>query len=64
MTKHPPLTAEQLEALAHLAKQNGRTWKAKLSDQWMRAAAEPILHGLRNTRGPTWLRQFTLPLKP
>ena len=63
MTDYCPLTAEQLEALAHFANQNGRSWKARLSDLWTRTAADPILHGLHHTHGPTWLRQFTLPLK-
>ncbi|WP_054006265.1 hypothetical protein [Cypionkella psychrotolerans] len=62
MTQYPPVTAEQLEALAHLAKQNGRNWKAWLSDLWTRAA-DPTMHGLRNSHGPSWLSQFSLSLK-
>ena len=64
MTQYSPLTPEQLHALVTFAERNGRTWKAKLSDLWMRAAADPILHGLRNTHGPTWLHKFSLPVKP
>lgn len=52
MTRYPDPTTEQLEALARFAEQHGRTWKAQLSDLWMRAAADSILPGLRNSHDP------------
>lgn len=51
--------AEKMAVLA-FAKQHGRIWKARLSELWVRAAAEPTLHRLRNTHGPDWLRTFSL----
>lgn len=57
----PDLTAEQEAALAAFAAKNGRHWKARLSDAWMKAAAPPILHHLRNTHGPSWLASYRLP---
>lgn len=55
-----PLTAEQKDALRAFAQQNGRLWKEKLSDKWYSASADPILHGLRNTHGPSWLAKLVL----
>lgn len=55
------LTAEQEAALAAFAAKTGRNWKSALSDAWMRAAAPPILHRLRNTHGPSWLASYHLP---
>ena len=63
MTKNAPLAPDQLQALQTFAEQNGRNWKAQLSDLWLRAAADPILHALRNTHGPTWLHRYRLPAK-
>ena len=51
--------AEKMAVLA-FAKQHGRIWKARLSELWVRAAAEPTLHRLRNTHGPDWLRTLNL----
>ncbi|EKE17534.1 MAG: hypothetical protein ACD_10C00408G0002 [uncultured bacterium] len=42
MTRYSLPTEEQLEALSHFAKLNGRNWKARLSDLWTRAAADSI----------------------
>ncbi len=55
------LTDEQCRALVVYAAQHGRTWKARLRDEWMRAAAAPELHRLRNTHGPSWLARFRMP---
>jgi hypothetical protein len=55
------LTPEQIAALRSFATRNGRGWKKVLSDLWMRAAAAPTLHNLRNTHGPTWLVTFQFP---
>ena len=52
----PPLSAEEHQALLDFANNNGRLWKARLSELWVRAAADPVLHRLRNTHGPDWLR--------
>ena len=57
----PELDAEQTAALAAFAAEHGRSWKAQLRRQWERASANPILHGLRNTHGPTWLDRYRLP---
>lgn len=56
-----PLTSDELDAIAQFANEHGRTWKAELRDLWMRAAAPPTLHRLRNTHGPSWLVAFRLP---
>ncbi len=58
----PPLCDAEQQALIDFAKNNGRLWKARLSELWARAAAEPVLHRLRNTHGPDWLR--TVPVNP
>lgn len=61
----PALTDEQVDAIQFFAKQHGRRWKFRLSALWMRAAADPILHNLRNTHGPTWLMAYRLsPVAP
>lgn len=51
-----PLTEDQQIALTKFADANGRLWKARLAELWVKAAAEPTLHHLRNTHGPDWLR--------
>lgn len=58
------LTADELAALQAFAAANGRYWKAELRDQWMKASAAPVLHGLRNRLGPSWLHRFHFPTKP
>jgi hypothetical protein len=61
---YPPLMLAQVEALRAYATIHGRTWKVKLSAEWMRASAEPLLHGLRNSHGPSWLKGYALPAAP
>ena len=75
MTNYRPLTAQELEALQTFAKEQGRTWKSKLSDtywynariweEWngMECSKDKgyLLHSLRNTHGPSWLADFKLP---
>ena len=56
-----PLTDDEMAAITEFAQVHGRTWKAKLRDLWMRAAAPATLHRLRNTHGPAWLATFKLP---
>lgn len=56
----PDLTPEQDAAIRAFAKRHGGNWKATLRDLWMRAAASPDLHSLRNTHGPAWLAAFQI----
>lgn len=56
-----PLDMEQAAAIAAYAHENGRTWKTRLHCEWLRASADPILHGLRNTHGAKWLHDYHLP---
>ncbi len=57
---YPPLMRDQAAALRAYARKHGRFWKRKLWFEWMNATAEPLLHHLRNTHGPTWLHRFVL----
>lgn len=57
---HPDLDHEQREALKQFAKHHGRLWKAKLAEMWVKAEAPALLHRLRNTHGPDWLRGYSL----
>jgi len=61
---YPPLMLAQVEALRAYARRHGRTWKAELKTEWMRASAEPLLHGLRNSHGPSWLKGYALAAAP
>lgn len=54
------LTQEERIAVVNFASDHGRLWKARLSELWVRAAAEPTLHQLRNTHGPDWLYRLDL----
>jgi hypothetical protein len=56
-----PLTDEQVASLARFAAKYGDTWKAVLATQWMRCAAPPELHRLRNSHGTAWLRDYACP---
>ncbi len=58
---YPPLMVAQVEALRAYARDHGRSWKTELRAEWMRASAEPLLHGLRNSHGPSWLKGYALP---
>lgn len=57
----PQVDSETLAELQKFAKAEGRTWKEKLNDHWMRASAPGGLHRLRNTHGPEWLASYKLP---
>ena len=57
----PELEPQQQAALAAFAAVHGRYWKTELRRLWERAEAEPDLHRLRNTHGPTWLDRYRLP---
>lgn len=54
------VTPEQLQALTRYAGKHGKGWKSKLLGDWMMARAEPCLHALRNTLGPTGLSALDL----
>jgi hypothetical protein len=58
---YPPLMMQQIQALRDYAGRHGRPWKRHLCREWMNATAEPLLHRLRNTHGPSWLDKFKLP---
>jgi hypothetical protein len=64
------LTAEELDALRSWAKQHGRYWKEPLRALWCRAVItsgmpnsdrDTTVYCLRNSHGPSWLRDFRLP---
>ncbi|QIG74600.1 hypothetical protein EVC11_018 [Rhizobium phage RHph_I20] len=68
--RYRDLTQEELEALQAFAAEYGRQWKGVLSNvYWYNArvwrGGKPndgyILHGLRNSLGPSWLDGFKLP---
>lgn len=59
---HPPVSHAQQRALhAHAARHGRGAWKQRLSDDWERGAAGPVLMGLRDTHGPAWLEAVLLP---
>ena len=65
-----PLTADELAALTAFAGAHGRRWKSELNNvYWYNARlwrgvdgrddiVGSVLHGLRNTHGPSWLDGF------
>lgn len=53
-------TQEQLKALLDFAAENGRGWKVKLDEVWMKASGGPHLQQVRNNFGPSWLQRTTL----
>jgi hypothetical protein len=58
---HPDTpTPDELAALRSFAAEHGRYWKAALGRQWMTASACPVLQGLRNRLGPSWLSRYRL----
>ncbi|QDJ12280.1 hypothetical protein HVPorG_05054 (plasmid) [Roseomonas mucosa] len=59
-----PLLQDQRAALRAYAAEHGRCWKAHLLADWMNATAEPLLHQLRNSHGPTWLLRLKLQRLP
>ncbi len=55
------LTRDQLKALVAFAKENGRTWKSQLNQEWMNGCVyNSELIGVRNQFGPSWLVRFNL----
>lgn len=75
MAAYPALTTEEVEALQAFAAKHGRNWKANLSMvYWYNAriwrgphgddnTVGYVLHGLRNSHGPSWLDSYRLPKK-
>jgi hypothetical protein len=66
MEEGTSLTPEQLGALRRFAGRNGRTWKSTLQGLWASGADArdpdgPLLRGIRNELGATWLTRFKLP---
>lgn len=61
MKKQP--NPEQMRALVRYARENGRDWKRKLNDAWLRAAEPGLLHEVRNEFGPRWLASFKFPVE-
>lgn len=71
--KYEPLTEDDIAALKAFRKAEGRKWKETLSfTYWYNARlwrdptgsmpnAGSILHGLRNSHGPSWLVDLKLP---
>lgn len=57
---YPPLMRDQAVALRAYAQGHGRSWKTRLCVEWMNATADPLLHQLRNSHGPTWLNRLVL----
>lgn len=60
------LTPEQFAALQRYAANYGRNWKSRLSSDWAsgRDAEQQggaYLRQIRNTFGPTWLKDFRMP---
>ena len=63
--KYAALTETQIEAIHRyietLAVKRRGQWKAELEKDWYHARLSGDIHGLRNTHGFDWLRQFKLP---
>ena len=61
-----PISPAELQALAYWRLHNGRHWKLELLKAWgnhvygdLPSDHGPLLHGLRNRLGPTWLARFS-----
>ena len=50
-------------ALDRFARKNGRCWKAKLRDLWIRGKDDGALRIVRNKIGPSGLDRVRLPLE-
>jgi hypothetical protein len=75
MAQYAPLTTDDVAAIQAFAKDHGHTWKTTLACTywynarvWSGPKGTPysteqgsILHGLRNSHGPSWLDGFKLP---
>jgi hypothetical protein len=59
------LKPKERSALAAWSKEHGRKWKQALREAWEKSyypcfEQSDVLQRLRNTRGPSWLRRFSL----
>lgn len=70
MESYRKLTPDELAELTAWAAVEGRRWKDTLQrESWWRGIPArdkhgkeyPLLYGLRNTHGPSWLTAFRLP---
>jgi hypothetical protein len=70
MTDLRPLSVEEIAELRAYSSVEGRGWKDRLqTESWWRGIPArdktgreyPLLYGLRNTHGPSWLVNFKLP---
>jgi hypothetical protein len=56
----PCLTPEQRAFILKFARENGKSWKKKLSDQWFNAEGPQESISIRNNFGPSWLADFKM----
>lgn len=60
-----PLDADETAQLREFAKFEGRKWKDRLLYCWwyrgLPVPGFPLLYGLRNSHGPSWLAGYRLP---
>lgn len=61
--QYEPINTEQLAALQKFARAHGRCWKEQLRKHWDRCSLPGVLHALRNSHGPSWLRSYRLPVE-
>lgn len=62
--KYEKLTDDQMRVLRQYSKSAGWLWKSNLLWAWEKGLAPmgyPELYELRNSHGPTWLRDFRFP---
>ena len=55
-----PLTTEEHAAIAAYALARGENWKDDLLADWMDGRTQGTLQHLRNSRGPSWLADYSL----
>lgn len=64
-SEYRDLSPDELNQLTAFAALEGRKWKSVMMyEYWYRGLPVrdfPLLYGLRNTHGPTWLDRFKLP---
>lgn len=56
----PCITTEQRKFILNFAKQNGKSWKKKLNEQWAKGEGPQESIAIRNALGPSWLADFQL----
>lgn len=55
---YPALNIDQLAAVAKYIRKHGRTWKSQLLNDWMNGKCQGELQQIRNSHGPSWLKNF------